>query len=144
MQISSSFYGQEYFKLASMSQPASLQKVGGNRVRMSQGRSMSRGSGLKLKKSLRGLHCKKIFPKQLSKDKRTNFIGKLLPEKYIGLERVNVFSPPSVKWPSNKRTFNCIYCNCIVTSRVVQITVVVGSLRGPSSSMQTSKPRMHE
>ena len=43
------------------------------------------------------VHCQKIFPKLLSKDKRTNFTGRLLPGKHTGLERVNVFSPPLTK-----------------------------------------------
>ena len=69
-----------------------------------QSRSVNHCCGLKMQKPLRRLHCQKIFPKLLSKDKRTNFIGRLLPGKYAGLERVSVFSP-SVKWPSNKSSF---------------------------------------
>lgn len=55
---------------------------------------MNQGSVLGLQKSFKGLHGPKIVPKLPSKDKRTNFIGRLLPGKYTGLERVNVFSPP--------------------------------------------------
>ena len=76
-----------------------------------------------MQKPLRRLYCLKIVPKLLSKDKRTNFIGRLLPGKYTGLERVNVFSPPLSNGLQIEVVFNCIYWGCIVTSRVGSITV---------------------
>lgn len=104
-----------------------------------QSRSVNHCCGLKMQKPLRRLHCQKIFPKLLSKDKRTNFIGRLLPGKYAGLERVNVFSPPLSNGLQIKVVFNCIYWGYIVTSRVGPITVAFLSLRGTSSFMQPSK-----
>lgn len=104
-----------------------------------QSRSVNHCCGLEMQKPLRRLHCQKIVPKLLSKDKRTNFIGRLLPGKYTGLERVNVFSPPLSDGLQIKVVFNCIYWGCIVTSRVGPITVAFLSLRGTSSFMQPSK-----
>lgn len=115
-------------------------REGGEEAREGLG---SQGSRLELQESLRESRCQKIFPKLLSKDKRTNSTGRLLPGKYTGLERVNVFSPPSVKWPSNKSTFNCIYSNCVVTGRVVHIAVASVSFRGPCIIYANLKTRRH-
>ena len=104
-----------------------------------QSRPVNHCCGLEMQKPLRRLYCLKIVPKLLSKDKRTNFIGRLLPGKYAGLERVNVFSPPLSNGLQIKVVFNCIYWGCIVTSRVGPITVAFLSLRGTSSFMQPSK-----
>lgn len=112
-------------------------REGGEEAREGLG---SQGSRLELQESLRESRCQKIFPKLLSKDKRTNSTGRLLPGKYTGLERVNVFSPPSVKWPSNKSTFNCITPIVWWQAEWCTSRWHPSASEGPASFMQTSKP----